>query len=102
MSAWAPVLSRVCQAITALAHLRACVLYFLDPSEECGHTLEQQLSLFEVFSAHAMPTAVAPATRYADIDKSNNFGTFDEDRVLCWLSKLCVCRTSSLFSQASP
>jgi len=35
------------QAITALAHLRACVLYFLDPSEECGHTLEQQLSLFE-------------------------------------------------------
>jgi len=35
------------QAITALAHLRACVLYFIDPSEECGHTLEQQLSLFE-------------------------------------------------------
>ena len=35
------------QAITALAHLRACVMYFVDPSEECGHTLEQQLSLFE-------------------------------------------------------
>jgi len=35
------------QAITALAHLRAAVLYFLDPSEQCGHTLEQQRSLFE-------------------------------------------------------
>jgi len=35
------------QAITALAHLRACVLYFLDPSEECGYTLEQQIQLFE-------------------------------------------------------
>jgi len=35
------------QAITALAHLRAAVLYFLDPSEQCGHTLDQQKSLFD-------------------------------------------------------
>ncbi|EFA06007.1 nucleolar GTP-binding protein 1 [Tribolium castaneum] len=35
------------QAVTALAHLRACVLYFLDPSEQCGHTLEEQVRLFE-------------------------------------------------------
>ena len=35
------------QAITALAHLRSDVLYFLDPSEQCGHTLEQQKSLFD-------------------------------------------------------
>jgi nucleolar GTP-binding protein len=27
------------QAITALAHLRAAVLYFIDPSEQCGHNL---------------------------------------------------------------
>merc|ERR1719468_631691 len=35
------------QAITALAHLRAAVLYFLDPSEQCNYTLEQQKSLFD-------------------------------------------------------
>merc|ERR1712055_917600 len=35
------------QAITALAHLRAAVLYFLDPSEQCGHTLEQQKNLYD-------------------------------------------------------
>ena len=34
------------QAITALAHLQACVLYFFDASEQCGWTLEQQMSLF--------------------------------------------------------
>lgn len=34
------------QAVTALAHLRAAVLYFLDVSEQCGHSLEEQLSLF--------------------------------------------------------
>jgi len=35
------------QAITALAHIKACVLFIMDPSEQCGHSLEQQLSLFE-------------------------------------------------------
>jgi nucleolar GTP-binding protein len=35
------------QAITALAHLRAIVLYFMDPSELCGHSLSQQKDLFD-------------------------------------------------------
>jgi len=34
------------QAITALAHLRACVLCVLDISEQCGHSLKQQCELF--------------------------------------------------------
>lgn len=34
------------QAITALAHLRAAVLYVMDVSEQCGHTLQEQLELF--------------------------------------------------------
>ncbi|KAH1006627.1 nucleolar GTP-binding protein 1 [Dendroctonus ponderosae] len=35
------------QAVTALAHLKACVLYFMDLSEQCGHTLDEQVKLFE-------------------------------------------------------
>merc|ERR1712223_513998 len=35
------------QPVTALAHLRAAVLYVIDPSEQCGHTLEAQKSLFD-------------------------------------------------------
>ncbi|XP_049604197.1 GTP-binding protein 4 [Syngnathus scovelli] len=34
------------QAITALAHLRAAVLYVADASEQCGHSLAQQMELF--------------------------------------------------------
>lgn len=34
------------QAITALAHLQCCVLYFFDVSEQCGWTLQQQVALF--------------------------------------------------------
>ncbi|XP_015609023.1 nucleolar GTP-binding protein 1 [Cephus cinctus] len=35
------------QAVTALAHLRAVVLYFFDISEQCGHSIEEQMKLFE-------------------------------------------------------
>lgn len=34
------------QAITALAHLNACILFLLDLSETCGYTIDQQISLF--------------------------------------------------------
>ncbi|KRX08573.1 P-loop containing nucleoside triphosphate hydrolase [Pseudocohnilembus persalinus] len=34
------------QSITALAHLKACVLYFIDISEMCGYTISQQIQLF--------------------------------------------------------
>lgn len=34
------------QAITALAHLNACILYVIDISETCGYFLDQQISLF--------------------------------------------------------
>jgi nucleolar GTP-binding protein len=34
------------QAIIALAHLTCSVLYFVDISEQCGYTIEQQCSLF--------------------------------------------------------
>eukprot|EP00339_Tiarina_fusa_P005479 CAMPEP_0117024230 /NCGR_PEP_ID=MMETSP0472-20121206/18013_1 /TAXON_ID=693140 ORGANISM="Tiarina fusus, Strain LIS" /NCGR_SAMPLE_ID=MMETSP0472 /ASSEMBLY_ACC=CAM_ASM_000603 /LENGTH=506 /DNA_ID=CAMNT_0004730597 /DNA_START=432 /DNA_END=1952 /DNA_ORIENTATION=- len=35
------------QSITALAHLRAAVLFVIDLSEQCGYSLQQQLSLLK-------------------------------------------------------
>lgn len=35
------------QSITALAHLKCAILYFIDISEQCGYTIAQQASLFE-------------------------------------------------------
>lgn len=34
------------QSVTALAHLRAAVLYVVDISEQCGYTIKQQAALF--------------------------------------------------------
>ena len=35
------------QAITALAHLRAAIIYVMDLSEQCGHSVAQQFALFD-------------------------------------------------------
>lgn len=35
------------QSITALAHLRCCVLYVVDISEQCGYSIAQQATLFD-------------------------------------------------------
>jgi len=34
------------QSITAMAHLKSCILYFMDPSEQCGYSVEAQCKLF--------------------------------------------------------
>ncbi|KIM45613.1 hypothetical protein M413DRAFT_65754 [Hebeloma cylindrosporum] len=34
------------QSITAMAHLKCCILYFMDLSEQCGYTIEAQCKLF--------------------------------------------------------
>jgi len=39
------------QAVTALAHLPCAVLFFVDVSEQCGYTIEQQSSLFHSIRA---------------------------------------------------
>lgn len=36
------------QSITALAHINATILFFLDLSESCGFSIEQQISLYNV------------------------------------------------------
>lgn len=35
------------QSITAIAHLRSAVLYFMDLSEHCGYSVQAQLQLFQ-------------------------------------------------------
>ena len=35
------------QSITAIAHLRSAILYFMDLSEQCGYTVTAQLQLFQ-------------------------------------------------------
>lgn len=35
------------QSITALAHLKACILFFIDLSSTCGYTIAHQVTLYQ-------------------------------------------------------
>lgn len=34
------------QSVTALAHLKSCILYLVDPSEQCGYSVFEQIHLY--------------------------------------------------------
>ncbi|KAG6333718.1 hypothetical protein ID866_5371 [Astraeus odoratus] len=65
------------QSITALAHLKSCILYFMDLSEQCGYTVEAQCKLFHsikpLFSGK--PTILVinkiDVTRLEDLSEEN-------------------------------
>ncbi|KAK2178094.1 hypothetical protein NP493_563g04039 [Ridgeia piscesae] len=77
------------QAITALAHLRAAVLYIMDVSEQCGYTLEQQVELFEnikpLFANKPLLVCVnkIDVTRLNELteDRQALFKKFEEDEI---------------------
>ncbi len=39
------------QSVTAMAHLRACVLFFMDLSEQCGYSVADQIKLYHSIKA---------------------------------------------------
>lgn len=77
------------QAITALAHLRAAVLYVMDVSEQCGHTIEEQIQLFEsikpLFAKKPLIVCVnkIDVKRISDLpeDRQKLFEAFKEDDI---------------------
>merc|ERR1719295_1888756 len=66
------------QAITALAHLRAAVLYFMDPSEQCGYTLEQQKSLFDSIKPLFANKPLLVVTNKTDVVKRSELSSNKE------------------------
>eukprot|EP01059_Diplonema_ambulator_P028383 TRINITY_DN47168_c0_g1_i1.p1 TRINITY_DN47168_c0_g1~~TRINITY_DN47168_c0_g1_i1.p1 ORF type:complete len:682 (+),score=276.96 TRINITY_DN47168_c0_g1_i1:88-2046(+) len=65
------------QSITALAHLKATVLYFMDISCQCGYSVDQQVSLFKnispLFSQKPLLVVLnkCDVLRFADTNKED-------------------------------
>lgn len=83
------------QAIAALRHLRGVVLYILDPSEYCGFSLEDQLSLLaDVKSWLQLPVLVVAnksdlaAYEAADMNMSTLDGTGVAEVLDCMVEML--------------
>lgn len=65
------------QSITAMAHIRACILFFLDLSESCGYTIAQQVSLFESLRPLFANKPIMIICNKADLMRPNQLSTED-------------------------
>jgi len=62
------------QTITALAHLKAVVVYLIDASESCGYTLESQIHLFEVLKPLLQMDIVVGLSKFDEISANGENG----------------------------
>jgi len=69
------------QAITALAHLNACVLYLLDISESCGYTIEQQVSLFNNIKPLFQAKPLVIVLTKIDLQKFKEISKEDQQKI---------------------
>jgi len=68
------------QAITALAHLHSAVLFFIDISEQCGHTIKKQAALYASLKPLFANKPVLIVATKCDVRKLD--AILDEDRLL--------------------
>jgi len=69
------------QSITALAHLRATVLYFIDISERCGYTIEEQCSLCEKIAPLFQGKPLVIVMTKVDLVDPNKLNIDDQKRI---------------------
>ena len=73
----------LCQAITALAHLRACVVCVLDITEQCGYSLKQQCDLFNNIKPLFANKPIIVALNKVDARKPEDLPQEDKVRTAC-------------------
>jgi nucleolar GTP-binding protein len=66
------------QSITALAHLKACILYFIDISEECGYSIEQQVNLYKSIEPLFVGKPIVVILNKIDVKKPEDLNEFQK------------------------
>lgn len=67
------------QSIYAIAHLRSCVLYFMDLSEQCGFSIEAQVKLFHSIKPLFANKSVMVVMNKSDIVKPEDLDQEKQD-----------------------
>ncbi|KAG5469111.1 hypothetical protein GH5_02397 [Leishmania sp. Ghana 2012 LV757] len=70
------------QAITALAHLRACILFFMDLSGQCGYSIEQQVSLFKSIGPLFTGKPVVVVFNKCDVCTIDDLSTAEQEFIM--------------------
>jgi len=66
------------QSITALAHLKACILYFIDISEECGYSIEQQVNLYKSIEPLFVGKPIVVILNKIDVKKPEDLNEYQK------------------------
>ncbi|KAI3404253.2 NOG1 [Candida oxycetoniae] len=69
------------QSIYAIAHLRSCVLYFMDLSEQCGFSIEAQVKLFHSIKPLFANKSVLVVMNKSDIIKIEDLNKEQQDLI---------------------
>lgn len=69
------------QAITALAHLNAAILFLLDISESCGYTIDQQIALFQSIKPLFQAKPLVIVLTKSDLQKFNELAGEERAKV---------------------
>lgn len=75
------------QSITALAHLKSCVIYFVDPSEQCGYSVLEQIHLFHTIKPLFKNKPVLVVFNKVDIKKVSDLPLEKQQAIRLWLEE---------------
>jgi nucleolar GTP-binding protein len=74
------------QSITALAHLKSCVIYFVDPSEQCGYSVLEQIHLYNTIKPLFKNKPVIVAFNKTDLKKVEELSADKKKEIEQWLT----------------
>lgn len=75
------------QSVTALAHLKSCVLYLIDPSEQCGYSVEEQIKLYNTLRPLFKNKPLLVVFSKADIRKVEELTSHKKSLIENWLQE---------------
>ena len=75
------------QSITALAHLKSCVIYLVDPSEQCGYSVFEQISLYSTIKPLFKNKPVIVVFNKTDIKRVQDLSPEKKEAVRKWVEE---------------
>lgn len=75
------------QSVTALAHLKSCVLYLFDPSESCSHSISEQIKLFSTLRPLLKNKPVLVVFTKKDLKKVSELSPREQNMIKEWMNE---------------
>lgn len=75
------------QSITALAHLKSCVIYFVDPSEQCGYSVLEQIHLYHTIKPLFKNKPVLVVFNKIDLKRVQDLPHEKQEAIRAWIEE---------------